>query len=694
LTTIAGRSTKPEEKLKFRPDIEGIRAVAVLFVLIWHAGVPWLPGGFVGVDVFFVVSGFLMTSILHREMVNSRYNQISVLGFYGRRARRLIPASTLVLVATAIATVLILPETRWRDIGFDIAAAGAYGVNWLLADRAVDYLAQGNAQSPIQHFWSLSVEEQFYIFWPLLLVPVGWLMLKLKGSVTKATFGVLAVIFAASLAWSVYYTADDPGRAYFVTTTRLWELALGGLIALTMPFWTKLPGALAAAAAWIGFAGIFATGFLLTTDVPFPGSIALVPTVSTALVIAAGPAAGNLGPVLLCKNKVVQWIGGCSYSMYLWHWPFLVIGGYWITSGLRDITVIEGVVLAAVSVLPAWLSLILVEDPVRKSDTLMEAVKNSITLAFFGIISCVITGLILSAFAPRPPVETSYVSNYVAPGEVQAAPIGAELLAPDPLTSPAGKPTNTVPSMQPSARDASSDNPAVYAGGCHLEFEEVTPKWCAFGDLESPMEVYVVGDSHAAQWMPALQAVAVERGWKLQVSTKSSCPFMDIPVQLRGQLYEECTQWGQAVQEDLAAANPAAVIMSFGRYDMGLPTLVAGATTRWAPITSRGIPLVVIRDTPRGTAPECIVEHEEQLTACAKPREQALGERDQDQPRIVAAVPGAQLVDLTDWICPDVSCSPVIGGVLLYRDDQHLTATYSRTLADPLGVALAGLPGK
>lgn len=692
------RRRRAKQTDAFRPDIEGLRCIAVLFVLIWHAGVPWLPGGFVGVDVFFVISGFLMTTILHREMLATKHGKVDVWAFYGRRARRLIPASAVTLVTTALATFLILPETRWRDIGFDVAAAGGYVVNWVLADRAVDYLERGTAPSPILHFWSLSIEEQFYIFLPVLLVVLAWIVQKVGRSLTVTTFAVMAVIAAMSLAWSIYYTDVDPGRAYFVTTTRLWELALGGLVALSMPLMQKLPTVIAAAAAWIGVAGIAATGLLLTTTIPFPGAIALVPTVSTAIVIAAGPSAGPHGPVRIFNNKPVQWIGGCSYSLYLWHWPVLIIGGYYITDGLRDITMLEGVVLVTMSVLPAWLSLRYIENPVRNSTIMLDSVRNSMTLAFFGIVTSLIAGLSLAMAVPKAP-PTGYVSQYVPPGGVEGKPVGAEVLVPDPLTSPAGIMVDFVKTITPSPQAAPDDNPPLYANGCHLPRDQVTPNWdaCTYGDTESDVTVVLTGDSKAAQWMPALQAIASERGWKLVVSTKSACPFLSVAVRYEDQPYDQCVAWNREVQDYLAREKPAAVILSYGNYGWAAlrrPELIAAAESSWGPVIDRGTSVAVIRDSPQSPVnlPECVAAHLDRLTACATPRNDALKDRDWSQPDLVAAVPGAQLVDMTDWICPAELCAPVIGGVLVYRDNEHLTATYSRSLAGPLGAALAGLP--
>lgn len=224
-------SVKERPSAVFRPDIEGMRAIAIGLVLVYHAGVRQLPGGFVGVDVFFVISGFLITSLLVRELEST--GRISLSRFYARRAKRLLPATGLVLVATAILTWWTVSAVDWRAFGMDIVSAALYIVNWRLADRSVDYLAEDVGASPVQHFWSLAVEEQFYIVWPLLIVALAWWLrrhgrLRLRPVLTA---GILAVI-VPSLAYSVYLTANSPATAFFVTPTRLWELGIGALAAI------------------------------------------------------------------------------------------------------------------------------------------------------------------------------------------------------------------------------------------------------------------------------------------------------------------------------------------------------------------------------------------------------------------------------------------------------------------------------
>ncbi|WP_256841267.1 acyltransferase family protein [Ornithinimicrobium cryptoxanthini] len=345
----------------FRPDIEGLRAVAVLMVLAFHAGLPFAPGGFAGVDVFFVISGFLITGLLVREV--ERSGRVSLLTFYARRAKRLLPAASLVLVATGILSWLFIPRIRWAEIGGDLVASAAYLVNWRLASRSVDYLAEDSVASPVQHYWSLAVEEQFYIFWPLLIVLGAWLVHRHRLRTRPVLGALLVLVVLASLGWSVVATATQPETAYFVTTTRLWELGIGGLVAITAPFWQRVAPGPATGIAWAGLLALASSATLLGPATPWPGSAALLPTLGTAAVIAGGFAARSRGPVRLLGAAPMREIGATSYSLYLWHWPLLVVAA----AAWGELSLWQGVAIAALSYVPARLTYALVENPIRSA---------------------------------------------------------------------------------------------------------------------------------------------------------------------------------------------------------------------------------------------------------------------------------------------------------------------------------------
>ncbi len=319
---VGPRAAMVEGGSGFRPDIEGLRAVSVLLVLVYHAGVARVKGGFVGVDVFFVISGFLITGLLVRELEST--GRISLLGFYARRAKRLLPATALVLVATAAATWAFLPLTDRATFATDIFSAAFYVVNWRLADRSVDYLAEDVGPSPVQHFWSLAVEEQFYIVWPLLLALAAWIFGR-RGGVgrTRLAFA-LAFVAVPSFVWSLRLTSRDSATAFFVTTTRLWELAVGAAVAIGERRWSALSRPVAVGLGWAGLVAIACSAFLFREGARWPGFGALLPTLGAAAVIVAGHVPTTAGAARFLSLSPMVWIGGLSYSLYLWHWPLLV----------------------------------------------------------------------------------------------------------------------------------------------------------------------------------------------------------------------------------------------------------------------------------------------------------------------------------------------------------------------------------
>lgn len=660
----AARRAAQQPPRGFRPDVEGLRAVAVLLVLAYHAGLPWASGGYVGVDVFFVISGFLITGLLVKELRST--GRVSLARFYARRARRLLPASAVVLAATAVLTVVALPATRWSGVAGDLLASTAYVMNWRLAASATDYLAADDAASPLQHFWSLGVEEQFYLVWPVLLLAVTWWARRTGRPLGPPLVGGLLLLAVPSLWWSSALTAADPGAAYFVTTTRVWELGLGGLLALAGPRLARLPAAAAHGAGAVGVAAVLWAGVAFDGATPFPGTAALVPTVGAALVVAAG-VAGHRTPVArLLSTAPMTWVGRLSYVLYLWHWPLVVAAvALW---GDRLAVTVAAVV---VSVLPAWLTHVLVEEPLRRSRSL------AVPRRAVGVAAAVLAVGVLAAGGVRLAV----------PSVPAAAQQG---IVPDPLV-------------------ASDDVPVLYADDCHTPQDEVEPRRCAYGDLDGP-RVVLAGDSHAAQWLPALRAVAEDRGWRLEVRTKSACPFADLPVTLPdGADYPQCAQWNERLLAELTGPDRPDLLVTTNQLAYQVPGLgdadpdAARATSRqalreglrrtWQQVTAAGVPVVVLVDTPRPgfDVPECVVENREDPGECAVPREQAV--TDDVHAAAAAGLDDVQVVDLTDDICPGQWCQPVRDGLLVYRDSHHLTATFAATLTPLLAERLPPRPG-
>jgi peptidoglycan/LPS O-acetylase OafA/YrhL len=691
----AGAVLKPDSSARstFRGDVEGLRAIAVGLVLIYHADSALLSGGFVGVDIFFVISGFLITGLLLAEVRET--GTVSLLGFYGRRAKRLLPAAAVVLVAVGAMTVAFLPKVRWVDTGWDIVSSAFYVANWRFADNAVDYLAADNAPSPIQHFWSLAVEEQFYAVWPLLILLLVAFSRGRGPSTTSLLLG-LSVIAVPSFLWSVHLTDTDAGRAFFVTTTRMWELAIGAFVAILGSRLVRLPRFVGAVLAWSGLAVSVGTAVLLTTATLFPGSIALVPTLGVAAVIAGGPSAGRIGPVALLGTAPMRAVGALSYSLYLWHWPMLVIA----RAGLGELTTMQSLAVVLSSALPAYLTYRLVENPIRTSWRLSLEPIESLKVGGLATLAISLCGLvvILSAWPPPPPLARARV---IAPhpnasgGPVRVAPkIGALSLAANPRGDNRGAPADRPGSFTPSALQARDDVPPVYDLGCHVRHSDTEANYCTFGKDDSDFTVALVGDSHAAQWTSPLADIAEARGWRLRTYTKSSCPLGDFTVSFEERPYAQCTAWNRKMMTILTAPDrPDLVVTSNSQYLVhgaspadNARTLRGGFRRSWKRIVDAGAKVATLLDTPRPgmDIADCVSANENRLTRCAVARSRAVNDEGAVYRDAAAKVPGVTVIDLNDAICPTDVCAAVIGGVLVYRDSNHLTDTYARTLGPRL----------
>lgn len=365
----------------FRKDIEGLRAIAVLLVALCHAGVPGLAGGYIGVDVFFVISGFLITSLLLRPLELGSGRRM-VRDFYARRVRRILPAATLTIVATIVASYYYLGFLRGDQIARDGLWTSLFAANIHFALNGTNYLAAQQPPSPLQNFWSLGVEEQFYLVWPALLLLVAWFAKRIPLRIKLAA--VLAVVFSTSLAWSIIQTNSDPTWAYFSPLTRAWELASGALIAVALPLLRTIPPIVAAAASWLGLCGILASAVLITAQTPFPGATALAPVVATSLTIIGGTRGLTTGAVRLLGLPPFQWLGMLSYSFYLWHWPILMIAAQYRGTSL---SVVHNLLLLLVALAISAVTFYLLERPVRASRYLRN--RQVLSLA----MGCALVGM-------------------------------------------------------------------------------------------------------------------------------------------------------------------------------------------------------------------------------------------------------------------------------------------------------------
>ncbi|AEV88175.1 acyltransferase 3 [Actinoplanes sp. SE50] len=644
----------------FRSDVEGLRAVAVLLVVLGHAGVPFAAGGYVGVDVFFVISGFLITSLLLRERAAGR---MSIRRFYARRALRLLPAAALVLVSTLLAARLWLPPIRMGDLARDALSAAGYVANLRFALTGTDYLNADAPPSPFQHFWSLAVEEQFYLIWPLLL------MLPRRRP-------VLIGLVLASFTAGVWETTRSAPWAYFGPHTRAWELGAGALVALFAP---KVRNG------WLGGAGLAAIlGAALWCDdaTAYPGFYALLPVAGTTAVL--------IGGLPLLEARPLQAVGRLSYGWYLWHWPLLLIGPAALG---RDPSLPLSLLLAAAGLGLAWVTYHLVENPVRHHPWLR--VRTAPALGLGAALSALVAATAVTiALLPHPVPAGAAIRDLRAATAHATDPYAVVTRAVRASRGLRELPANLTPTL---AR-VNQDKARVWADGCHVEAPVlVAPAGCEYGDPGSTTTVVLYGDSHAAQWFPAMDRLAEQHHWRLVSISKSSCSAADLPLWHDGlkREYTECAAFHTSAEARIRALRPALVVIgsSFNYRPVDTRTdeaaqWRAGWQRTFAALGAAKVAL--IEDTPYlggERVPVCVARQArlKRINRCGKPATSAL--RGPAQRSVLPGLTGVTVVDPDPWLCTDF-CPPVIGNVLAYRDSNHLTTTFAQTVAPLLDAAL------
>ncbi|HVY30429.1 MAG TPA: acyltransferase family protein [Polyangiaceae bacterium] len=662
---------------EFRQDIQGLRAIAVLFVVIFHVWPERMAGGFVGVDVFFVISGFLITGLLVRE--HSARGRIDFAAFYVRRIKRLLPAATLVLLVTAWGTVQYLPIIRWKDTAHQLIGSALYAENWLLVQGAVDYWAQGAPLSPVTHYWSLSIEEQFYFAWPLLIALGGFCALRGRLAARNVLTILAGLIFAVSLWHSIKATSIDAAASYFSTWTRAWELALGALTSLVAPQLSPMLAEMPRRVlGFLALLGLLVSGFWVRETMAFPGWVALAPTLPTALLLLLGPVPGSVSHSQLLSLPPLRQIGDISYSLYLWHWPPLVFFkahyGYPPTGS-------DALLVVAGSVIAATISKVALEDPIRKS-----SIGKRHAVLGFAIGAFCIAASVAGAEVPLKQVERLEQALTTAGGtSVQGA------LAFLDVSGQKLEPAHGKVSFVPSPLKAKEDLPSVVERGCHLVVGVTEPRPCEVGKSNGSVHIALVGDSHALQWLPTLEAMAEDHDLKITSITKTSCPLtkeMLTVGQKRARRYHECRDWNDNVMKLLKRLKPTLVITSHAAgYEVVDDVSQADTDHRLAvgyaraldELVTAGIPVLALRDTPAMgfDVADCVSSNPLSIEKCAAARDKALPADDV----ALAKVPPQLSADLSDFMCMREVCPAVVGGVLVYRDTHHLTATYAKTLA-------------
>ena len=674
---------------KQRLDIQGLRAVAVVAVIAAH--VTHVPqGGFVGVDIFFVLSGFLITGLLLRE--STRTGTISFKKFYERRAKRILPAAVIVLVATVLASFALLGKTGGRGVAIDAIFSALFTGNWRFAISGVDYFAQGTPPSPLQHFWSLGVEEQFYLVWPWVMLGIialaaraGWR----EGRARRITGTVIVALSVASFAWALYETHANPTFAYFSTFSRAWELGIGAILAFVPAL--PLPLLVRRILAWAGLAGIACSiAFISESSALWPAPLALAPVLSTALVIVAGTQAPNdefaYGPWIL-TNRVATYLGDISYSLYLWHFPIAILGVAILPAGSKRYYLAAFVLTLALSAA----SFRFIENPARRASWFTWAggrirgltrawipVAIAIgTVCVIGVAGIAGVAALRGSAAPGPTAQvvTDATDEPADPEDIDPNQCwgAGSALHPDAC---AGVDLGAV---QPAADDLLTDTGGAYA--CY-NTDDVAPNVCTYGAEDAPVRVALVGDSHAAALLPALWPQLDALGWRVDTYLGRGCALVD---HVDGPT--DC---------DVARPQTNAALAS-GEYDVVLATSTRkfsldedDQTSILSRIRDAGSRVIVVRDNPLPTDESIACASRigasaddgcgtDEATALANPHSLA----------DAAESLGMPVVDLTELYCADGFCPAIIGNTRVYRDaDGHVTATWATTMSRSLGEAL------
>lgn len=636
-------------------------------VLLYHLWPNRLTGGFVGVDVFFVISGYLITSHLVRERATT--GRIALGRFWARRAARLLPASLLVLLLVAFATVIWAPNALWPQFLGEVTSSALYVQNWNLLLNSVDYLAADNTPSPVQHFWTLSAEEQFYVLLPIMLVVAMWAFRRFPWR--RVAFVAIAVATVASFAYSVFLMTQSPSEAYFSTFTRAWEFGAGALLAFAKPLWSSRLGTVIAGA---GVAAILASVFLYTGATPFPGVTALLPVAGTAAAIWAG---GHSALASFGRLTPVAMLGRVSYAIYLWHWPLIVLVPY--ATGV-PLTTLHKIAIGAASIALAWLSTRYVEDIVRSSPRLLAGRRPRTIGAWSAVgMACVlVVSLGTTSVQGASEQRTEEATEQLVAEQPDC--FGAEAIDPD--LTPCDNPELDGAPLVPSLPDIESDD--ANDAECWAGPDETELNMCSLGPKDAERRIVAIGDSHNNAMLTAYEAAADELGWRIDVAGHAGCFWTDEALELENEEQTQaCAEWRAAVDDFVAETSDvdAYLVASRGGTSDADQARVDGIVSAWAKRASTDVPVLALLDNPYfGDSPVPCVSEDPATAAerCAVPEETAV--LDDGKARAVEADPNATLLDLTPAYCADGVCPPVIGGVVVYRDAHHLTATYASTL--------------
>ena len=682
-----GRTKKTTEvsgarKSGFRSDIQGLRALAVLAVILDHL-VGWPNGGFVGVDVFFVISGFLITGLLLREYETT--GSISFSKFYRSRIRRIAPAATLVLVVTTASAWTVFNLSRFTSTAWDAVWAFFFAANWRFANVGTDYFQASGPVSPLQHYWSLAVEEQFYFVWPWLMLLVFVLVrrnrLEVK-SVGRTVVGVTMVaIVASSFLWALWESANNPTWAYFSTFSRTWELGIGATIAVFAGAAKKIPTSVRSVLGWAGLIGILTSLFVVSDSVAFPAPWAALPVIATAMVIVANTG-GQQKYLWPLTNRVSGYIGNISYSLYLWHFPVIILGTAIVGIGLW-----QRWLFVAVFVLAAVYTYHLVEDPIRKSNWLkkpsglhhgssQKAGRPGKPLISLSLLLVVSTALVAIALIPPKTSSVSPVLPVADSEELTADSAVPESL---PLLSGLESEISTAlsatewPDLSPSLDDMLAKNIQAPSDVTWCGLHTVDESRCTWGDPNASHTAVIVGNSVSLTYVGALRsAFADGTDWQIISYGKFACQFMDktlVPDETFTSMPEGCATRSDEALEAINRLSPEIVFVS------GLGTIANGGAITSSQLDKIDVPTKIVF-LPGPPIDKDVKDCYTKLSSpvdCVSTVDAAWNPAEKQ----IANSRGDYFLDSRQWFCIDNSCPSFVGSVPTKLDDVHMTPEYA-----------------
>nr|WP_258061670.1 acyltransferase family protein [Arthrobacter sp. ZGTC412] len=666
--TLSGADTKGR-KPTFRPEVQGLRALAVLMVVAYHV---WLGRVSGGVDIFLLISAFLLTLSFVRKAETGR--PFGLLAHWLHLFKRLLPAAVVVILGVLAGTRLILPQSRWPEVLDQAWASLLYSQNWLLAETAVDYYAQDHAgASPLQHFWSLSIQGQVFILWPVIFAGSAALLALLRRvpALSRVNYrGVLALVFGAvfafSLAYSVEQTATNQAYAYFDTRARLWEFALGSLLALALPY-LKPARVLRVVLGWTGLVAMVSCGLLLTVDRSFPGYVALWPTLAAAAIIVGGQTGSRCGVDRFLSSKPLVALGDNSYALYLWHWPVLVLA--LAATGVEAPNLSQGLGIVGAAVVLAVLTTRFVEKPLRDWHwPKRRAWRTAVVIVACGTVLAGPVAVWQTTLTAEESA-TAAQPRELTPGAAALTPKNAPVPVPEAkiIPGPAALDHDWAGIHAPCTGANATSNPILE--GCRQ----------AVPEGETTKRIVVLGDSHSQQYLGALAPIAAARGWELVTLLMPACRFGAESAERSA----ECNAYNQASAAYVLEHQPDAVftVASLTHEEAPFETEVPGYLEGVRSFADAGIEIIGIRDNPRFTfnMPECIQRNGPDAPECSVSLEKSLASPSPLE-SYAGQVQGLHLMDMSDFICARGVCPGVVGNVYVYKDDNHLTRTYVESM--------------